>query len=119
MVSNDRSRDPSEPGPSGTIRPMINDVGRPPSDSICLCSMIVLRGEFTRGVARLLSASLPGFEVRSVEYLGEGDFTQALLVNGEQVVRIPKHEEAAVSLDREARFLPQIAALLPLAIPQP
>lgn len=52
-------------------------------------------------------------------YLGEGDFSVAWLINGEWVCRIAKHAEAAASLGREARLLPQIAANLPLPIPQP
>lgn len=52
-------------------------------------------------------------------FLGEGHFTAAWLANGAVVYRIAKHPAAASSLRREACLLPQLAPLLPLAVPRP
>ncbi|MDX1624842.1 MAG: phosphotransferase, partial [Gemmatimonadota bacterium] len=41
------------------------------------------------------------------------------LLNGERVVRAPRHGEAARALEREACLLPRIAPLLPVPVPLP
>lgn len=44
----------------------------------------------------------PELEIRSLEYLAEGDFCRAYLLNGRRVVRVPKHETASRALACEA-----------------
>ena len=70
-------------------------------------------------IARQLGVLRPGVPIRTIEYLGEGDFSRAFLINGDEVVRVAKHEQAARALEREACLLPSIAAALPFAIPAP
>ncbi|MDQ6707118.1 MAG: phosphotransferase [Acidobacteriota bacterium] len=57
--------------------------------------------------------------VQRVVFLGEGEFSQAWLVNDEWVCRFAKHAAAITSLQREACLLPRIAGRLSLAVPQP
>lgn len=70
-------------------------------------------------VASLLRAYQPGLEIRSLEYLGEGDFCQAYALNRRHVVRVSKHDRAARALAREACVLTRIADALPLPVPVP
>ena len=67
----------------------------------------------------LLQTLRPEVPVRSLERLGAGDFCEAWLLNGHEVVRVPRHGEAARALAREACVLPEIADQLPLAVPRP
>lgn len=57
--------------------------------------------------------------IRSLEPLGEGDFCVAYRLNGHQVMRVPRHDEAARALRREACLLPAIAERLPVRVPVP
>lgn len=59
----------------------------------------------------------PTLEVQSLEPLGQGDFCHAFLLNGHEVVRVPRHPEAAEALAREACLLRHIGPLLPLPVP--
>lgn len=70
-------------------------------------------------VARVIAARCPGWAAETVEFLGEGDFFTAYLVNGGWVFRIAKHAEAAASLRREACLLPRLADRFDLRIPSP
>ncbi|MGH7474932.1 MAG: phosphotransferase family protein [Longimicrobiales bacterium] len=70
-------------------------------------------------MTELLRACRPELEIRSLEYLAGGDFCHAYVLNRHQVVRIPKHEEAAGALAREACLLAEIAHRLPVAVPLP
>src|SRR3954451_24518257 len=72
-----------------------------------------------RDVRDLLRANWPDLVIEHVDDLGEGDFSRAYLVNGEWVVRIAKHREAARSLAREACLLPRIAGHVDLSVPHP
>jgi len=67
----------------------------------------------------LLRRARPDLVVETLEPAGSGDFCDAWLVNGREILRIAKHGEARVALARECRLLPRIAASLPLAVPQP
>lgn len=71
------------------------------------------------GVAALLRGCQPELVIESLEYLGEGDFCRAYLLNRYLVVRIPKHEGASRALVREACLLPKIAPHLPMSVPTP
>jgi len=73
----------------------------------------------TGDVAGLIAARCPGWAAETVEFLGEGDFFTAFLVNGGSVFRFAKHAEAAASLRREACLLPRIAHRFDLRIPSP
>jgi aminoglycoside 2''-phosphotransferase len=59
------------------------------------------------------------FSVDSIEFLGEGDFCRAFLVNRRTVFRFSKHEPARAALRRENCLLPQIKRAVSLQIPQP
>ena len=64
--------------------------------------------------------TLPGVgTVRRVVALGDGDFSQAWLINDEWVCRVAKHEKASRSLRREACVLATAAPRLPLPVPRP
>ena len=70
-------------------------------------------------VADLVRSSLLDVNVHTLEYLAEGDFCEAFLLNNHQVVRVPKHEEAARSLVREACLLRRISPHLSVTVPAP
>jgi aminoglycoside 2''-phosphotransferase len=70
-------------------------------------------------LARRLGAYRQELTIRSLARLGEGDFCVAWLLNGRDVVRVPKHDRAARALAREACLLAAIGDALPVAVPQP
>lgn len=70
-------------------------------------------------LARLLGRYRPDLSIRSLTRLGEGDFCVAWLLNGRDVVRVPKHDRATRALAREACLLAAIGDALPVAIPRP
>ena len=70
-----------------------------------------------RQAAELFRACRPGVELRSLVYLGAGDFCRAYLRNGHEVVRVPRHAEARRALIREACVLPRLAPLLSAPVP--
>jgi aminoglycoside 2''-phosphotransferase len=70
-------------------------------------------------VARRLRAGHPEIEIRSLEYLAEGDHSRAYVLNRHLVVRIPRHEEAARALAREACVLARLGPRLPVTVPLP
>lgn len=65
-----------------------------------------------------LCAGAPNVPVRTVCRLGAGWDSTAFLVNEQLVVRFPRRPAVAATLRREARLLPQLAPLLPCAIPR-
>jgi aminoglycoside phosphotransferase (APT) family kinase protein len=71
-------------------------------------------------VRRLVTAQFPqwsGLPVRSVETAGWDNRTFHL--GGHMVVRLPRAAAYAVQVEKEHRWLPQLAPLLPLQIPTP
>jgi aminoglycoside 2''-phosphotransferase len=70
-------------------------------------------------IERLISKCGADLKIETIEYLDEGDFCRAYLVNKNLVFRFAKHAEAQQSLRREVCLLPQIAARVSLQIPQP
>ncbi|MEX2285027.1 MAG: hypothetical protein WEE89_21250 [Gemmatimonadota bacterium] len=70
------------------------------------------------GLAPIVRAALPADVHGDVSILGAGDFSIAFQV-GDHVVRVPRHQDAAASHQREACFLPLIAPALPLDVPRP
>ena len=68
---------------------------------------------------RLLAAQFPELELRSLSLLGQGFDVTAWLVDDRWVFRFPRRESVIRGLVDEMRHLPQLAALLPLAIPSP
>ncbi|GAA0957974.1 aminoglycoside phosphotransferase family protein [Actinocorallia libanotica] len=69
-------------------------------------------------VGAVVAAHLPGYRVRSVALLGEGQDNVAYEVNGELIVRFAK-EADPVSIDHEARLLAAVAEISPLPVPEP
>lgn len=69
-------------------------------------------------VGAVVAARLPGYRVRSVALLGEGQDNTAYEVNGELIVRFAK-EADPVSIDHEARLLAAVAEISPLPVPKP
>lgn len=70
-------------------------------------------------VAGLVRCWRPDRDVRSLAYLGAGDFCHAYLLNGAEVVRVPRHEAADRALEKEACLMPGLAPRLPVAVPVP
>jgi aminoglycoside phosphotransferase (APT) family kinase protein len=70
------------------------------------------------GLAPMLRAALPADVHGDISVLGAGDDSIAFQV-GDYVVRVPRHENAAASQQREACFLPLLAPALPLEVPRP
>lgn len=68
----------------------------------------------------LVRSAFPGIAVAQVEtlpHLGWGGDSDAVLVNGELVVRFPRRPEVAQALAVEMCLLPKLACRLPVAIP--
>ena len=73
-------------------------------------------------VHALLAGHLPGFPLRSVALLGEGQDNIAYEVNGELIVRFSKEPDPALRAERvrrEARLLAMVARISPLPVPDP
>jgi aminoglycoside phosphotransferase (APT) family kinase protein len=73
-------------------------------------------------IRRLVTARLPGYRVRSVARLAEGQENVAYEVNGELIVRFSKEPDPvrrAARVDREARLLAAVASISPLPVPEP
>ena len=64
---------------------------------------------------KLLAGQFPD---SALEPFGSGDFCIAFK-NGDQVIRVARHHEAAAALKRESCILPTIASMLPLPVPEP
>jgi aminoglycoside phosphotransferase (APT) family kinase protein len=69
-------------------------------------------------VRSVVAACMPDYRVDSVVPVGAGLDNVAYEVNGELIVRFSK-EPDPMRLDREARLLAAVAAVSPLAVPEP
>lgn len=67
----------------------------------------------------LLRSLRPELIFERLEYLAEGDFCRAYLLDGERVLRVPRHAQAERALEREACLLRTIAGALPVPVPAP
>ncbi len=71
-------------------------------------------------VGRLLAAQFPRWAGLPIEPVGSGGTDHAIYRLGEDMaVRLPRIEGATANVDKERRWLPRLAPLLPLAIPVP
>ena len=71
-------------------------------------------------VRRLLAAQLPHWAELPIEPVPSAGTDHALYRLGdEMVVRLPRRPSATAQVDKEQRWLPRLAPLLPLAIPLP
>jgi aminoglycoside 2''-phosphotransferase len=77
-----------------------------------------MSGEHAEAAERL-RAHLPLLGIERLEALGAGDFCLAFAADGDRVVRVARHQEAARALAREACAMERIAGALPLAVPRP
>ena len=68
---------------------------------------------------RLIGEQFPELEVSSLRLLGEGWDTTVWLVEDEWVFRFPRRSYPVPGLENEIAYLPQLAPLLPLPIPNP
>jgi aminoglycoside 2''-phosphotransferase len=68
-------------------------------------------------VIKTISVHRPDWHVGAIEYLGQGDFCTAYLVDRQWVCRFARHHDAAASLGREACLLPRIAQRFDLRVP--
>jgi aminoglycoside phosphotransferase (APT) family kinase protein len=68
---------------------------------------------------KLIASAFPELAPVGLEPFGEGWDNTAFLVNEAWVFRFPRRQIAAECLEAEIRVLPQIAPLLPLAVPVP
>ena len=69
---------------------------------------------------RLLAAQFPQWADLPIEPVASAGTDNALYrLGGDMVVRLPRIEWAVESVDREHRWLPRLAPLLPVAIPVP
>jgi len=55
--------------------------------------------------------------VKSVEFLGAGNHSEAFVINDEFVLKLPKHKKASRSLETEIKVLESLEDSLPLSIP--
>ena len=71
-------------------------------------------------VGRLITEQFPQWVDLPIEPVRERGTDNALYRLGKQlVVRLPRMDQAALALDKEYRWLPKLAPLLPLAVPVP
>ena len=65
-----------------------------------------------------LQSDFPALEIETLTALGEGWNSSAFLVNEQWVFRFPKRKDVEEHLNRELNLLPQLAGILPVAVPQ-
>jgi aminoglycoside phosphotransferase (APT) family kinase protein len=71
-------------------------------------------------VRLLLAAQFPEWADLAVEPVGSSGTDNALYrLGSDKVVRLPRRDVDALRLEKERRWLPQLAPLLPLAVPVP
>jgi aminoglycoside phosphotransferase (APT) family kinase protein len=71
-------------------------------------------------VRRLLRAQFPNWAALPIEPVASAGTDNTLFrLGGEMVVRLPRRAQNVVQLEKERRWLPRLAPLLPLAIPIP
>ena len=71
-------------------------------------------------VERLLAAQFPQWANLPIEPVESGGTDNALYRLGDDmVVRLPRRERTSATLEKERRWLPRLAPLLPLAVPLP
>jgi aminoglycoside phosphotransferase (APT) family kinase protein len=71
-------------------------------------------------VARLLSAQFPKYANLQLVPVHHGGTDNAIFrLGADKVIRLPRHSESAVQVDKEAAWLPLLAPYLPLATPVP
>src|SRR5947208_5254897 len=71
-------------------------------------------------VRRLVAAQFPEWAELPIEPVAPGGWDNRTFRLGEQMlVRLPGAESYASQVEREQRWLPQLAPLLPVRIPQP
>jgi len=68
---------------------------------------------------RLIAAQFPELEVGSLSLLGQGWDMTVWLVDGQWVFRFPRRDVVIRGLRNEIAYLPQLAPLVPLPIPNP
>ena len=68
---------------------------------------------------QLVNEQFPQLELRSLRLLGEGWDTTVWLVDEEWVFRFPRRDVVLTGLENEIAYLPRLAPLLPLPIPDP
>jgi aminoglycoside phosphotransferase (APT) family kinase protein len=68
---------------------------------------------------RLIGEQFPELALRSLRLLGEGWDTTVWLVDEEWVFRFPRRSYPVPGLENEIAYLPRLAPLLPLPIPNP
>lgn len=67
----------------------------------------------------MLAARQPGLSPRSIVGIGAGEFCHAFLIDGVDVYRVARHDEAGRALQREACVLGLVAGSFDLSIPVP
>lgn len=71
-------------------------------------------------VRHLVSTQFPQWAELSVKPVANGGWCNCTFHLGEQmVVRLPRHRDYAEQVEKEYRWLPRLAPLLPLPIPEP
>jgi aminoglycoside phosphotransferase (APT) family kinase protein len=71
-------------------------------------------------VRRLLEAQFPDWSKLKIDRVSSFGTDNAIYKLGDDLaVRMPRIESAATQVDKEARWLPAMAPLLPLAVPVP
>jgi aminoglycoside phosphotransferase (APT) family kinase protein len=66
----------------------------------------------------VLRARFPALDVRELRTIEDGWDSLVLEVNGEYVFRFPHRPEVETAVEREASLLPELAAVLPVAVPR-
>ena len=56
-------------------------------------------------------------DIKSVEFLGAGNHSEAFCINENLVIKLPKHKKASVCLEQETKVLKQIQGIFDLQIP--
>jgi aminoglycoside phosphotransferase (APT) family kinase protein len=66
----------------------------------------------------VLRARFPALDVREFRAIEDGWDSLVLDVNGEYVFRFPRRPEVEAAVEREVSLLPELAAVLPVAVPR-
>jgi aminoglycoside 2''-phosphotransferase len=70
-----------------------------------------------RSIGEIINKEFPSFDISTIKKIGEGDNSNAFLINRSYIFRFPKRQDVKQHLRKEVIILPQISSSLDIEIP--
>ena len=69
-------------------------------------------------IKQTINHEFPSFKIKTIKKIGEGENSNAFILNDNYIFRFPKNDEIKQSLKKEISVLPKIKSFLNLDIPE-